>query len=63
MLRNSKRFVLILIVLLAACSDSKGPKPQYTITLTEVALSKKGSGEPLPASGLPAHGATLSESK
>jgi len=66
MLRRARYTVLLLVVLLSACGGGGGgggdtTGPQYTLTLTGIALSKKGSGEALTVTGLPAQGATLTE--
>lgn len=57
--RNCKYILVTLVMLLSACGDGDRNKPQYTVTLTDITLNKKGSGEPLPVSGLPAQGATV----
>ena len=61
MIKNSKYVLLTFVVLLYACGGSGDSKRRYTVTLTDIALSKKGSGEALTVSGLPAHGATLTQ--
>ena len=65
-MKQSKYIFLFLVLLLTACKGGNGSggdvtKPQYTITLTGIATSKKGSGEALAVSGLPAQGATLTQ--
>jgi len=67
MIKHIKYTLLILTVGLSACggsgdsNDSEVTKIQYSISLTEITLTKKGSGEVLTVSGLPAHSATLTQ--
>lgn len=63
-MKQSKYVLLFLVLLLSACGGDGGSdvaNTQYTVTLTGIALSKKGSGEALAVSGLPAQGATLTQ--
>jgi hypothetical protein len=65
MIKYTKHALLVLVVGLSACSDNGSSDDgdvntiQYSITLTDVTLTKKSSGEKLTVNGLPARGATL----
>jgi hypothetical protein len=64
MFRYSKYVVFIMVLLLAACGggdDGAVTNPQYSVTLTDISLNKKGSTDALTVSGLPARGATLTQ--
>lgn len=64
MIKYIKYTLLILIVGLSACGgsdDDDFKNIQYSIILTDVALTKKGDGQVLTVSGLPARGATLTQ--
>jgi len=67
MIKHIKYTLLILTVGLSACGGSGDSNNggvteiQYAIRLTEITLTKKGSGEVLTVSGLPARSATLTQ--
>ena len=67
MIQHTKYALLILVAGLSACGGGGGGDSgnvssiQYSVTLTEVELNKKGSSETLAVSGLPAQSATLTQ--
>jgi len=68
MIKYTKYLILALITGITACSDhdnsgNNGDMAtiQYSVTLTDVALNKKGSSETLTINGLPVRSATLTQ--
>lgn len=60
MFRYTRYALLMLVATLAACGGGdNSAQPQYSISLTDIALNKKGSAEALAVNGLPAQSATL----
>ncbi len=59
MFRLMRYALLVLIATLAACGGGESTAPEYSITLTDMSLSKKGGTEALTVNDLPAQGATL----
>ena len=67
MIKYKKYTPLVLVVGLSACggsgdsNDGDVTKIQYSISLTDITLTKKTNSEALTVSGLPARGATLTQ--
>ena len=65
-MRKYYKFVnLGLLLTFSGCGggggDGTSGNPQYSLTLTNMALNKKGSSQILAVTGLPARGATLTQ--
>ena len=60
MFRLMRYAIVMLVATLGGCGGGgESAAPQYSIAVTDIALSKKGSAEALMVNDLPARGATL----